>query len=547
MKLTFKLFSCKICEEIVQDPLQLPCTEILCNDCIDSLSDKERKIFECPKCNASHPIPDNGFPVSDIFKDLLQIESEDKDQNFLVNDLKCATLSIQGITEKIESDLANGETLIRDHCNKVRNNTKLAIEEAHIKLDQTHKEFVDEIDKYEHECHVELKKMQQNKAEFEDILKEAKLCYDKSKNLFNNIDKNQLELKSRLVKAEQFLDKLEVVYDKLHSDMFKGSFLKFEKNSNGIDSQCLGLIKRQSIDLNYLKNIENINEINLKEDLKNEFKDFKHGLPHRRNMSVTCFKEKFFLYTYLNKKNNLNFSVLDSNLEIRAKKRSILPNINLRYFNTCSSRNSIYVYVREVHSNEENLIVETIRSFDENLNFVAMLRLDVFMCMTSFNDVLFVGFIENDLYRIRSYDSKLKVIQDFGQMFPNLPFHFPKDTSTFLVNEQFFIMCETLDDEEHVEDNVVQNRISLINRTSGLVEKSFLVHDFNEFIIYLNKYVLTYEHVEQSVLRCYNFSGDLVEKTILDDDKLIADLEFSIKKELYFLNSFRGNLKIVNF
>ena len=93
----------------------------------------------------------------------------------------------------------------------------------------------------------------------------------------------------------------------------------------------------------------------------------------------------------------------------------------------------------------------------------------------------------------------------------------------------------------------MQNRIYLINRTSGLVEKSFLVHGFNEFIIYLNKYVLTYEHVEQSILRCYNFNGDLVEKTVLDDDKLIANLEFSIKKELYFFNCFRGNLKIVNF
>jgi len=388
--------------------------------------------------------------------------------------------------------------------------------------------------------------MQRNRADLEGIIKEAKLFYGQSA---NNNDKDQLEIKSRLAKAEQSLDKLELVYAKLHSDMFKGSLLKFEKNLNGIGSQCLGLIKRQSIDLNYLKNTENINEFDLKENLRNEFKDFKHDLPHSSNMALTCFKEKFFLCTYLNKNNNLNFSLFDNHLEIRAKKRNILPNLNLDYFNTCSSRNSIYVYVREKHSNDESSIVETIRSFDENLNFKAMLRIDEWPIfrMTSFNDILFVGFVENDLYRVRSYDSNLEVIQDFGQMFPSLPFHFPKDTTTFLVNEQFFIMCETCDDEELVEDNVVQNRITLINRTSGRVEKSFLVHGFNEFIIYLNKYVLTYEHVEQSILRCYNFNGDLVEKTVLDDDKLIANLEFSIKKELYFFNCFRGNLKIVNF
>jgi hypothetical protein len=69
--------------------------------------------------------------------------------------------------ESIESTLECGDAKIRDHCDKVRNDMQLAIEQAHAKLDEFHKEFMEEIDNHEKECQAKFKLIQQNKVDID--------------------------------------------------------------------------------------------------------------------------------------------------------------------------------------------------------------------------------------------------------------------------------------------------------------------------------------------------------------------------------------------
>ena len=65
------------------------------------------------------------------------------------------------------TDLNIGEAIIRGHCDTVRNDVQLAIEQAYEKLDKIHKELMDEIDVHEKLCQDKFKLIQQDKEQLE--------------------------------------------------------------------------------------------------------------------------------------------------------------------------------------------------------------------------------------------------------------------------------------------------------------------------------------------------------------------------------------------
>ena len=91
--------------------------------------------------------------------------------------------------QSIESTLECGDASIRDHCDKVRNDMQLAIEQAHAKLDEFHKEFMDEIDNHEKECQAKFKSIQQNKGDIEKVLNDSNELLSKSDQLLKQFEK----------------------------------------------------------------------------------------------------------------------------------------------------------------------------------------------------------------------------------------------------------------------------------------------------------------------------------------------------------------------
>ena len=131
------------------------------------------------------------------------------------------------------------------------------------------------------------------------------------------------------------------------------------------------------------------------------------------------------------------------------------------------------------------------------------------------------------------YNHKLEIIQTFGQENPLLPFFCSLKIDLFLVSNKYFIFNQPIIGEDDDDNDEYQNRVTIINRSNGLVEASFVIYeDFNQMRLYLDKFLLTFID-ETCLLKCYNFKGDLLGKITLDK-KFEGSYFGVINKELYF-------------
>jgi hypothetical protein len=77
------------------------------------------------------------------------------------------------------------------------------------------------------------------------------------------------------------------------------------------------------------------------------------------------------------------------------------------------------------------------------------------------------------------------------------------------------------------------NRITIMNRSNGLVDTSFIINGyFHRIELYLDKFLITFNK-ETCLLKCYNFKGDFLHKITLDKKLRGNDISV-INKELCF-------------
>jgi hypothetical protein len=544
------LLICKICDRKLDDPRSLPCGESFCNKCIDTISGYEKKQFECQNCNTQHAIPDGGFPINAVLNKILQLKSNEVFRNNLVKDFKDASNLVKIKAEKVESDLQAGEKIIYEHCKNVKDEVQLALEEAHFKLDEFHIEFFNEIDNYERECYFQFENIQSNKRGIEIIIEESKVFYSVSEDLLKNFNFDASEFKVRFAQANILLENLENVQDKLYSDMFQGVLFKFEKNltKRETTSASIGILKRQKIVMNFFENIENIKELDLSQIFNNANRSFS-------DFSFKSFLSRKFLCTYRNQNQNLNFVLLDTEANIRNFRNNIIFDpklIEIIQVLTCTSDNFIYILTNELLSDEE-FTVDNLRSFDQNLNIISMLRLsnqENIIDMASFKgDLSILITSQESLPIIRTYNSKFEIILEFSRLNQNL--FFPNYLKSLKENDNYFILLAGFEDYDE-RNLLAQEKFLVINKINGLVVDQFFVHNFNEWIIYLNKYILTQEVINdipvnstRTIFRCYKFNGDLIDIKCLFRDTINAKLEFSLNKKLFFLN--QETSRIVSF
>ena len=204
------------------------------------------KQFKCHyNCGKIHEIPKEGFISNQALEKLLELKANDVWRGKKILELKSISNLIIKKTEQINLDLRIGDAKISKQCDKARNDLQLAIEEAHVKLDDIHKELMDKIDQHEKECQEGFKRIQQNKQDLESLLSESKIFTSKSDSLLRQHKINKFELKKTLSEACKLLDQLEKTSDKLECDMFKNKIVKFDRNKVDINAKSLGEIRFQ--------------------------------------------------------------------------------------------------------------------------------------------------------------------------------------------------------------------------------------------------------------------------------------------------------------
>ena len=528
------LLICNICDQKLQDPRMLPCGETYCNRCIEAVADTDKKRIKCQHCAKAHEIPSEGFPQNSKLNKIIQVKSNEVFRGLLLKDFKNIYESIREKINKIESDLEIGATLIRNHCDKSRDDVQLIIEEAHIKLDEIKKGFLDEIDEYEKECQEQFKYMQQNKDGIDKVIIESKKFLIKSEAMYKKFEINEQEVKTGLDEANKLLEIIEIIKDRIHSYMFKSINLKFDKSEKGLEAETLGRLDRINIDLLFLENLLNLKEI----DLTQKFSDFNR----KRTFWCMPFQNRHFVCAYVNKNKNFNLALFDRESNIRVERKNVIVNYTLeelRHFEALSSKNITFVVTEEKHSDSKESRA-MVRSFDENLNLISTIKQD-FYCAYSFDGMLFITQedIDNDFTSLMCYNSNLELIQKYGQNDENLPFYFPLEIELLLISDKHFIIKTLEESDENDEE------ITLINKSTGIIENYFYVDSFDRWVIYLNKFIIL--HSDDSYICFYDFQGNLVKKFILNDNFHNCSLILSFKKELYFLKKSDEKLELIYF
>jgi hypothetical protein len=513
---------CEVCDIKLVDPRLLPCGKSVCHRCVDILADSDKKRIECQNCGKTHEIPDEGFPKNSALQKLLEFKAKDVSHPSHIEEFRKLLDNLYDTKQSIETTLECGDSRIRDHCDKIRNDMQLAIEQAHAKLDEIHKDFMHEIDNHEKECQSKFKLIQQNKVDINKALNESNELISKSNRLLKQFKIDQSELSTLSESAHYLLNNLEQIKDGIQWEMFNESLLKFEKQII-FESNVIGKIVKQNIELYFLENFEKMSEL-----------DFASKIENTTNFSsLQPFTLNRFLFLYA-KKNILNLLCLDNNGNTLFEKKDLVKNkkiedIKISFFRS-SHNKVVYICTREIHFKQTNEF-HNLRSFDENFNLLAEIKFDKGPDDYEVNGENLFLFEKNEkCCRISRYNHNLEMVQTFGQENSTLPYFFSLQIDLFLVSNQYFIINEPLfykvDDDDH-------NRVTIINRSNGLVEESFKIYEvFYQMVLYLDKFLITFNN-ETCLLKCFNFKGDLLGKITLD--KKFEGSSFSvINKELSF-------------
>ena len=288
-----KVLVCKICENKMVDPRILPCGKSVCHRCVDFLTDKEKNKIKCKYCGKDHEIPDGGFYINQLAQEMLKCEAKAVFRSNQIEEFKKFLDILNATKESIESTLESGDVKIRDHCDKVRNDMELAIEQAHEKLDEIHKDFMDEIDNHEKECQAKFTLIQQNKQDIEAALNDSNELLSKSNRLLKQFKIDQTELVSLFENAQSLLTNLEQIKDGIQREMFNGSLLKFDRKTT-FDSSVIGKIVKQNIELYFLENIGNMRELDF--NLNTKWTLYFHILqPFKSNSFICLCSQKYYL------------------------------------------------------------------------------------------------------------------------------------------------------------------------------------------------------------------------------------------------------------
>ena len=517
-----RILICFVCENKMVDPRILPCNNSLCYRCVEIIADTEKKRIKCKLCGKTHDIPEDGFTINLVAKNLLDIKAREVSQPKQIKEFKNLIDSMEKMKESIEQTLKAGDAKIRDHCDKSRNQVQISIEEAHTELDEIHKYFMSDIDQHEEICQEKLKSIQQQEnSYFKEILTKSSVFILASIQLLKQFNIEETELAKNLGLAHRFFKLLESTKDKLEKLVFNDCLLKFDKTQFGASS--IGKISKQKMELYFLDNVENIRELNLGD---------------RQTLDLQPFKSNN--YILLNKINNsLNAVCTDKTGNVLFEK-NLTRSMNVEEIVSASihvskcKNNFIFLYSVEKHY-EKEMNVFKLRSYDQNFNLLAKRRIFFEPCDVKLHGKNFfvLGNSEDDAFcTLDMFNSNLELVESFGQGDPQLPFYFATDQKHGLcISDRYYIVRE----DREWEDEEGEQKIKIINRESGLVETTIILYEkLDGLQIYLDKFILLF-NADSGLLKTYDFRGNLVNEIILDER--VKNSIFSIlNKELCFAN-----------
>jgi hypothetical protein len=147
-----KLFKCKVCLNLLVDPVILPCEETICRAHSEDICAKP-----CSFCDQEHSMPEKGFTLNRMAREMIELEvnnisvkSQSLDQSMRTMD------EITAIMAQIDSIKNDPKVLISENFKKLRVKVELNKNSFVSKLESWYEKINEEINQAESKCEAKI-------------------------------------------------------------------------------------------------------------------------------------------------------------------------------------------------------------------------------------------------------------------------------------------------------------------------------------------------------------------------------------------------------
>jgi hypothetical protein len=106
---------CPNCSKRFDEPLLLPCANIICQRCVTSIKGSlgpHLNRFPCPLCNDYHDFPTSSFPICKPVKDILNQQPKEVYRGILAEKLKSNLTDLRLKVNELNGDINAGKFFV---------------------------------------------------------------------------------------------------------------------------------------------------------------------------------------------------------------------------------------------------------------------------------------------------------------------------------------------------------------------------------------------------------------------------------------------------
>jgi hypothetical protein len=200
------LFNCELCQDLIVDPVVLPCGETVCKIHTEDLSQMEK----CKFCMDNHKTPRNGFPSNKSLKNLLDLKANRISLNFSkFNDYRTTLADLNTKLKEFEEINNDPENYISEYFGELTRQVDLRRETLIKDIHHHSDELLQNIDRLKEECVANSKKA----TKIKDSINAIKTKMNILNQTFDTLDMDELKHEEILSqrKSKEVSDLLEPV------------------------------------------------------------------------------------------------------------------------------------------------------------------------------------------------------------------------------------------------------------------------------------------------------------------------------------------------
>jgi len=218
------LFDCKLCKDVLVDPIILPCGETVCKAHTDEISKGK-----CMSCTGTHIVPKEGFIENRIVKHQLDLEANKTSLNFSqFNGYKKIIQDFNDNLKEIESIRKDPENFITEYFGELTRQVDMRRETLIEDIHKYSDKLIQKIEKLKQDCVAKSKEA----TKITDELDTIKAKMNELNSTFNSLEIDDIKHEEIMSQkqSKELNDLMEPVLEKYKFDLQGKKYYKLVTN-----------------------------------------------------------------------------------------------------------------------------------------------------------------------------------------------------------------------------------------------------------------------------------------------------------------------------